>query len=201
MACYSRRFVPPGSNSCRSAVTTWSWKSNSTATRMSCAISTATRPPAPRSSRRTAGGSWPRRRCRDSDSGVGFAQGAFIGLWILQPPNGPDQPVVAGQADLGFRLMRRHWRRGYAGEGARELIRYGFGDVGLDRIFAQTMAVNAASRATMRAAGLSFVRAFLSGEPYDDPIPEADQGEVEYDITRTGWEQPLNTSGQTHSPR
>ena len=69
-------------------------------------------------------------------SWVGFSQDVFVGLWILQPPNGPDQPQVAGEADLGYRLLRRHWRRGYASEGAREVIRYGFTDIGLDRIFA-----------------------------------------------------------------
>ena len=119
---------------------------------------------------------------------AGFAQDGFVGWWILQPPNGPDQPKVAGEADLGYRLVRRHWRRGYASEGARELIRYGFAELGLERIFAQTMAVNGPSRATMKAAGLTFVRAFTSGEPYDDPIAGADQGEVEYEITRTAWE-------------
>jgi RimJ/RimL family protein N-acetyltransferase len=120
---------------------------------------------------------------------VGFAGDAFVGWWILQPPHGPDQPKVAGEADLGFRLLRRHWRRGFAGEGARELIRYGFAEVGLDRIFAQTMAANAASRATMQAAGLTFVRAFVSGEPYEDPIPGAEEGEVEYEITRATWQR------------
>lgn len=119
---------------------------------------------------------------------AGFADGGFIGWWILQPPNGPDQPRVAGEADLGYRLLRRHWRRGYASEGARELIRHGFEDVGLNRIFAQTMAVNAASRATMSAVGLSFTRAFVSGEPYDDLVPGAEQGEVDYEITRTTWQ-------------
>jgi len=119
---------------------------------------------------------------------VGFADTFFVGWWILQPPNGPDQPKVVGEADLGYRLLRRHWRRGYASEGARELIRYGFDEVGLNRIFAQTMAVNVASRATMNAVGLTFARAFISGEPYDDPIPEADQGEVEYEISRATWQ-------------
>jgi len=119
---------------------------------------------------------------------AGFATDEFVGWWILQPPNGPDQPRVAGEADLGYRLLRRHWRRGYASEGARELIRYGFEDVGLNRIFAQTMAVNAASRATMAAVGLTFSRAFISGEPYDDLVPGAEQGEVEYEITRTTWQ-------------
>lgn len=119
---------------------------------------------------------------------AGFAVDEFVGWWILQPPNGPDQPRVAGEADLGYRVLRRHWRRGYASEGARELIRYGFEDVGLNRIFAQTMAVNAPSRATMGAVGLSFTRAFISGEPYDDLVPGAEQGEVEYEITRTTWQ-------------
>jgi RimJ/RimL family protein N-acetyltransferase len=118
---------------------------------------------------------------------AGFADDDFVGWWILQPPNGPDQPRVAGEADLGYRVLRRNWRRGYASEGARELIRYGFEDVGLDRIFAQTMAVNAASRATMAAVGLTFSRAFVSSEPYDDLIPGAEQGEVEYEVTRTTW--------------
>jgi RimJ/RimL family protein N-acetyltransferase len=119
---------------------------------------------------------------------AGFADDEFAGWWILQPPNGPDQARVAGEADLGYRLLRRHWRRGYASEGARELIRYGFEDVGLDRIFAQTMAVNAASRATMAAVGLTFTRAFVSGEPYDDLVPGAEHGEVEYEVTRTTWQ-------------
>ena len=62
---------------------------------------------------------------------AGFADDEFVGWWILQPPNGPDQPRVAGEGDLGYRLLRRHWRRGCASEGARELIRYGFEDVSL----------------------------------------------------------------------
>jgi RimJ/RimL family protein N-acetyltransferase len=119
---------------------------------------------------------------------VGFDQDTFIGSWILQPPHGPDQPKVPGEADLGYRLLRRHWRSGYAAEGARELIRYGFQVLGLTRIFAQTLAVNTASRATMTAAGLSFTRAFASTDP-DDAVPGAEQGEVEYEITRRSWQQ------------
>jgi RimJ/RimL family protein N-acetyltransferase len=123
---------------------------------------------------------------------AGFADDDFVGWWILRPPNGPDQPRVAGEADLGYRLLRRHWRHGYASEGARALARYAFEEVGLDRVFAQTMAVNAASRATMAAVGLTFARVFISGEPYDDLVPGAEQGEVEYELTRTTW---LHRSG------
>jgi RimJ/RimL family protein N-acetyltransferase len=121
---------------------------------------------------------------------AGFAGDQFVGWWLLQPPNGPDQPAVPGEADLGYRLLRRHWRRGYATEGARELIRYGFEVVGLTRIFAQTLAVNAPSRATMAAAGLTFARAFISGAPYEELVPGAELGEVEYAITRDAWARP-----------
>jgi RimJ/RimL family protein N-acetyltransferase len=120
---------------------------------------------------------------------AGFGRGGFIGWWILPPPHGPDQPQVAGEAGLGLRLLRRHWRRGYAAEGARCPIRYGFGGAGLDRIFAQTLAVNTPSRATLAAAGLTFARAFISADPYDDLVPGAEQGEVEYEITRSTWQQ------------
>jgi RimJ/RimL family protein N-acetyltransferase len=118
---------------------------------------------------------------------VGFAETNFIGWWLLQPPHGPDQPKVPCEADLGYRLLPGHWRRGYATEGARELIRYGFADLGLERIFAQTLAVNAPSRATMTAAGLTFARAFTSGDPYDELVPGAERGEVEYELTRLTW--------------
>jgi RimJ/RimL family protein N-acetyltransferase len=116
---------------------------------------------------------------------IGSHNGEQIGLWMLQAPHGPSQPPVPGEADLGYRLPRRHWRQGYASEGARELVRHGFEDLGLTRVFAQTMAVNEPSRATMASVGLTFNRSFV--EEYDVPIPGHEQGEVEYDITREHW--------------
>jgi len=116
---------------------------------------------------------------------IGFDGDAFVGMWMLQPPHGPSQPTEPGQADLGYRLLRRYWRQGYAGEGARELIRHGFEGLGLTRIFAQTMAVNGASRATMTSVGMRFVRGFV--EATDEPVPGHEQGEVEYEIWRADW--------------
>jgi RimJ/RimL family protein N-acetyltransferase len=125
---------------------------------------------------------------------VGFAGGGFVGWWVLQPPHGPDQPEVAGEADLGYRLLRRHWRRGYASEGARELIRYGFGDLGLDRIFAQTNGGQCrvpgdheCSRAHLRPA-VCFRR------PLRRSGSGAEQGEVEYQITRSMWQHNIDDS-------
>jgi RimJ/RimL family protein N-acetyltransferase len=116
---------------------------------------------------------------------MGFDSDAFVGMWMLQPPHGPSQPKEPGEADLGYRLLRRQWRQGYAREGSLELIRHGFEDLGLRRIFAQTMAVNVASRATMTSVGMRFVRSF--SEDDDEQVPGHEHGEVEYDISRTDW--------------
>ena len=78
---------------------------------------------------------------------VGLVDDDFVGWWVLQLAHGPDQPDDPGVADLGYRLLQRHWRKGLASEGARELIRYGFDEIGLDRIIAQTMTANTGSRA------------------------------------------------------
>ena len=122
---------------------------------------------------------------------AGFVGGAFVGWWILEPPERPDQGPVEGQAELGYRLLRRFWRQGLASEGARELIRHGFEDIGLTRVFAETMAVNAASRATMAAVGMRHVRTFHM--QWDEPLPGSEHGEVEYAITKEEW---LATQGR-----
>jgi RimJ/RimL family protein N-acetyltransferase len=116
---------------------------------------------------------------------MGYTVDAFVGMWMLQPPHGPSQAKVPGEADLGYRLLRRHWRQGYAREGALELIRYGFEDIGLSRIFAQTMAVNTPSRATMASVGMRYVRGFVADD--EDEVPGYEQGEVEYEIRRADW--------------
>lgn len=116
---------------------------------------------------------------------IGYSEGIFVGWWVLRPPHGPHQREVPGEADLGYRLLRRHWRRGFASEGARELLRYGFEDLDLSRIFAQTMAVNDGSRAVMASIGMAHVRTFIA--EFDDPLPGTDQGEVEYAISREQW--------------
>jgi RimJ/RimL family protein N-acetyltransferase len=109
----------------------------------------------------------------------------FVGLMMLPPANGPDQPDDPSVAELGYRLVRRHWRQGYASEASRALLRHAFDTLGLNRVIAQTMAVNTGSRAVMTAVGLRYVRTFFPA--WDDPLPGADQGEVEYEMTRAMW--------------
>jgi RimJ/RimL family protein N-acetyltransferase len=111
--------------------------------------------------------------------------GGFVGLMMLPPAHGPDQPDDPGVADLGYRLLRRCWRRGLATEASRALLRHAFATVGVRRVIAQTMAVNAASRGVMTSVGMSYVRTYFP--EWDDPLPGAEEGEVEYELTLAGW--------------
>ncbi len=113
---------------------------------------------------------------------VGLVDAQFVGWWLLEPP-----PGAPGQAELGYRLLRRHWRRGLASEGARELVRHAFDDLALQRIFALTMTVNARSRATMARVGLRYGRTFPDDEGVRDGLAGSDLGGVEFAITRDEW--------------
>jgi RimJ/RimL family protein N-acetyltransferase len=59
------------------------------------------------------------------------------------------------RVDPGYRLRRSAWGKGHATEGSRALIREGFAELGVRRVVAETMAVNAASRRVMEKAGLA----------------------------------------------
>jgi RimJ/RimL family protein N-acetyltransferase len=66
-------------------------------------------------------------------------------------------------------------------------VRYGFDDVRLDRIIAQTFSVNARSRAVMERIGLTYVRTFPTSTTL--PVEGVEEGEVEYEMTREQWER------------
>ncbi len=108
----------------------------------------------------------------------GFEQQTFLGWWCLSL-EGP------GLAELGYRLHRHSWGRGLASEGARALIDHGFGVVGLKRIMAETMAVNAGSRGVLAKVGLRHTGTEV--RTWAEPLPGAGQGEVTYEITRAEW--------------
>jgi RimJ/RimL family protein N-acetyltransferase len=111
--------------------------------------------------------------------------GKFVGLMMLPPAHGADQPDDPSVCDLGFRLLRRVWRQGLASEASRTLLRHAFDTLGQRRVIAQTMAVNMGSRAVMEAVGMRYVRTYHP--QWDDPLPGAELGEVEYEVTREIW--------------
>lgn len=105
----------------------------------------------------------------------------FIGWFHYRPGEGagPLEP------ELGYRLRRDSWGRGFGSEGSRALIDKGFREFGVERVYAQTMAVNIGSRRVMEKAGLRFVRLFDSEWPVR--IPGDEEGDVEYALTRAEW--------------
>jgi RimJ/RimL family protein N-acetyltransferase len=111
--------------------------------------------------------------------------GEFVGLMMLPPAHGPDQPDDPAVGELGYRLVRRYWRQGLASEASRVLLRHAFETVGQDRVIAQTMAVNAGSRGVMEAIGMRYVRTYRPS--WEDPLPGTELGEVEYEMTRSMW--------------
>jgi RimJ/RimL family protein N-acetyltransferase len=105
------------------------------------------------------------------------ADGAFAGVWFLT--SDPDDPDAG---ELGWRLPRSAWGRGLAVEGAQALAAYGFETVGLERLWAETMAVNTRSRRVMERLGMHHVRTDV--REWDDPIPGWERGEVVYALAR-----------------
>jgi len=69
------------------------------------------------------------------------------------------------------------------------LIDKAFAELGVDRVVASTMVVNVASRRVMEKAGLRFVRIFH--QPWPDRIEGEQEGDVEYALLRSEWEQEL----------
>lgn len=64
----------------------------------------------------------------------------------------PDHPEV----EVLYLLARAAWGRGLATEGARAAVRYGFEQVGLQRIVGITMPANVASQRVLEKAGLRY---------------------------------------------
>ncbi len=56
--------------------------------------------------------------------------------------------------ELGYWIGEPYWNRGYCTEAAREVVRYGFEDLGLNRIQARHMTKNPASGRVMEKIGM-----------------------------------------------
>jgi RimJ/RimL family protein N-acetyltransferase len=82
-----------------------------------------------------------------------LSSGAFIGFVGLHaiPPSLPFGPG----AEVGWRLARPYWGRGYATEAGAAAVQFGFGPLEMDRILSFTAVVNLRSRRVMERLGMS----------------------------------------------
>jgi RimJ/RimL family protein N-acetyltransferase len=90
-----------------------------------------------------------------------------FGFWAVEAPNTAALIGMIGLAvprfethftpcvEIGWRLAREHWGKGYATEAARASLHYGFDQLGLDEIVAFTVPQNVRSRAVMEKIGMS----------------------------------------------
>ncbi len=79
----------------------------------------------------------------------------FIGLCeqtYLEKPS----PFV----DIGWRLKKSIWNKGYATEGAKACLGFGFNTIGLDKIYSVAPAINIKSELIMKKIGMQQIETF-----------------------------------------
>lgn len=121
------------------------------------------------------------------------ASGAFLGWFSLRPAQEADPREV----HLGFRLRRSAWGKGYATEGVRALIDWGFAQLGVRRVVATTYQDNVASRRVMEKAGMELTRTFRLTTTDLERIDTFhvtsqdlwDGDDVEYSLQKADWER------------
>jgi ribosomal-protein-alanine N-acetyltransferase len=109
---------------------------------------------------------------------------AFLGFVGLAAPSFTAHftPCV----EVGWRLAAAAWGHGFATEGARAALRFGFEDLGLDEIVSFTVPDNVRSRAVMERIGMTRDPA----DDFDNPnVPEGNplRRHVLYRLGRDEW--------------
>ena len=105
---------------------------------------------------------------------------SFIGWFHLRPCH--KEPDNLERIELGYRLSKEFWKRGYATEGSLALIDKGFAELDVREVFATTMKKNLASQQVMKKVGLSFEKEF-----HDERFPVPDERYVIYNLFRDDY--------------
>ncbi len=82
------------------------------------------------------------------------ADGVLLGFDGLQTVKAGALPVGPG-VEIGWRLIPAAWGGGYATEGARAALAWGFANLDLDEILSFTAATNTRSEAVMKRIGMA----------------------------------------------
>ena len=113
--------------------------------------------------------------------------GEFVGFTGLNPM--PDGVPGAGDQEVGWRLDRRAWHKGYATEAARAALEVGLSRLGLPVIWSMTAVINLPSQAVMRR--LAMVRHGL----FDHPRIEMGHALRPHVVYGIGQHQPARERG------
>jgi RimJ/RimL family protein N-acetyltransferase len=109
---------------------------------------------------------------------------AFVGFVGLNPAtfDAPFTPAV----EIGWRMAREHWGKGYATEGALAALAFGFDTLALDEIVSFTTHANTRSRQVMERLQMQHD----SADDFENPnVPEGDPSRphVLYRLDRHAW--------------
>ena len=126
-----------------------------------------------------------------------FARHGF-GLWAVEIPGAAPFAGYVGLArprfqahftpcvEIGWRLARDFWGRGYASEGARAVLSLAFDGLGLEEVVSFTVPANIRSRRVMERIGMTHA----PSDHFDHPLlPEGHplRRHVLYRISRTSF--------------
>ena len=80
--------------------------------------------------------------------------------------------VELREANIGYELNSQFWGKGYATEAALTILRFGFEELGMHRIFANTLAANKGSARVLEKLGMrleaqELEKEFIKGRWYD----------------------------------
>lgn len=89
--------------------------------------------------------------------------------------------------EIGWRLARNHWGKGYITEMAAGHLRYGFNDMGCEEIVAFTVPQNTRSRSVMQRLGMTHDPARDFDHPRVGPENADLKRHVLYSLNRQGW--------------
>ncbi len=70
--------------------------------------------------------------------------------------------------DIGWRLKKGSWGKGYATEGAKACLDFGFNQIGLEKIYSVAPEINTKSEHVMKKIGMQRIRTFEHPKLLDD---------------------------------
>jgi RimJ/RimL family protein N-acetyltransferase len=115
-----------------------------------------------------------------------LATGTFVGWFHLRPALdyrfAREAGFVAGEYDIGYRLVRVAWSKGYATEVSRELVRRAFMDPAVDAVVACALVGNIASCRVLEKSGLKRIGEFA--------LPGFDMLSAKYALSRSDYLAP-----------
>jgi RimJ/RimL family protein N-acetyltransferase len=111
--------------------------------------------------------------------------GQFIGFTGLSVPSFEAHFMPA--VEIGWRLAKDAWGKGYATEAALASLAFGFGPAGLDEIVSFTATTNLPSQRVMQRIGMTHDEAGDFDHPRLEPGHRLER-HVLYRITRAQWE-------------